>query len=100
MRKRKPRAERPAAFFCVYLGVVTGWGVGTRRRCGSDALDGARTVRGCGFVAFIAVFRLLDYLFMLPRHPRIVRSNLLPHFSRWAEDSISLGKFTSNKSCV
>ena len=100
MRKRKPRAERPAAFFCVYLGVVTGWGVGTRRRCGSDALDGAHAVRSCVFVAFIAVFRLLDYLFMLPRHPRIVRSNLLPHFSRWAEDSISLGKFTSNKSCV
>ena len=100
MRKRKPRAERPAAFFCVYLGVVTGWGVGTRRRCGSDALDGAHAVRSCVFVAFIAVFRLLDYLFMLPRHPRIVHSKLQSLFSRWAEDSISLGKFTSNKSCV
>ena len=63
MRKRKPRAERPAAFFCVYLGVVTGWGVGTRRRCGSDALDGAHAVRSCVFVAFIAVFRLLRLSF-------------------------------------
>ena len=100
MRKRKPRAERPAAFFAFILEWRLGEKGGTQRRCRSDALDGARTVRGCGFVAFIAVFRLLDYLFMLPRHPRIVRSNLLPHFSRWAEDSISLGKFTSNKSCV
>lgn len=74
--------------------------MGTRRRCGSDALDGAHAVGSCVFVAFIAVFRLLDYLFMLPRHPRIVRSKLQSLFSRWAATSISLGKFASSKSCV
>ena len=100
MRKRKPRAERPAAFFAFILEWRLGGKGGTQRRCRSDALDGARAVRSCGFVASITVFRLLDYLFMLPRHSRIVRSKLQLLFPRWAAASISLGKFASSKSCV
>ena len=86
-------------FFAFILEWRLGEKGGTQRRCGSDALDGARTVRGCGFVAFIAVFRLFGSS-MLPRHSRIVRSNLPLLFSRWAEDFISLGKFASSKSFV